>query len=392
MTAKFNRTTAVRVFIIYVLFCSGSHLKGDEASAKAKLAEHGLRVTSTGLIHADDLEFTKAMGEVPRLKRKLTLAQKSLGAADLQQKQRDDAIRRLREQNVGLSKQLANVGNADVTLHNRLVGALNANIGEMQLLEESRKTFDKQMDEVRREANSAREAYVGRVLELRPLADKVALRYKDLAENSDVKSALAEFNTAANKSFEIEPSRTFQSSVKRLESLEKSIVSEKVPLRREGNSYFASVVINSKHAHEMVVDTGASLLLLPHRMAVESGVEFSDSDPKIMLSIADGSRINGRLTKLPSVRVGQFTATDVECAVLGPEATDAPALLGMSFLGKFKFELNAQSSQLSLMRVDGDEPNSRNTKKPAAGSAIPSRKSSSSSKKQNDAPPPEPRP
>jgi aspartyl protease family protein len=263
----------------------------------------------------------------------------------------------------------------------------------MQLLEDARKEFDKEMDEIRRAASSARESYVGRVIELRPMVENVAARYKELAENEDVQGALKELNAAAKKPYTIEPSKSFTATAKRLDALEKSIVSEKVPLRREGNSFYASVVINSKHTQEMVVDTGASLILLPHRMAVDSGVKLSDSDPSIMLSIADGSRISGRLTKLPSVRVGRFTATDVECAVLGPEATNAPALLGMSFLGKFKFELNAQTSQLSLLSVDGDDPAPRDNRKPAVNSATKSRRPSlSTPKKGLDEPPPEPNP
>lgn len=342
-------------------------LPADDAAAKEKLAAHGLRVASTGLVLVDEAEFNKGMAELPRLKKKLTSSYKELSAAEAQQKQYDQQIRKLREVNIGLSKQLANVGNADVTLHNRLVGALNANIGQMQLIDGARKDLDKQLDELRREANAVREAYMGRVLEMRPLADKIVARYKELAGESEVKVAVAELNQTASKPLVVEPSRTFASSVKRLDMLEKSVISEKVPLRREGNSYFASVVINSKHSHEMVVDTGASLLTLPYKLAVASGIELTESDRPIELTIADGSRISGRLTTLPSVRVGQFSATDVECAILGPEATNAPALLGMSFLGKFKFELNAQSSQLSLMRVDSEL--SGDAKKPAAGSS-----------------------
>ena len=81
-----------------------------------------------------------------------------------------------------------------------------------------------------------------------------------------------------------------------------------------------------------------------------------------ILDFEAGTKISGRLKKLDSVRVGKFTVNDVECAVLGPEATEATPLLGMSFLGQFKFELNSQAAELSLMQID-EESKSKPTRR-----------------------------
>ncbi len=75
--------------------------------------------------------------------------------------------------------------------------------------------------------------------------------------------------------------------------------------------------------------------------------------------MADGRVVSGKLVKINSVRVGQFQLEDVEAAILGPEATNAEPLLGMSFLGNFRFELDAQSAKLSIVKVD---PNASNKK------------------------------
>jgi aspartyl protease family protein len=71
------------------------------------------------------------------------------------------------------------------------------------------------------------------------------------------------------------------------------------------------------------------------------------------------------LVKLASVRVGKFTAENVECVVLGEQAINAPPLLGMSFLGQFKFELDAAQSLLKLVKVDSGEtaPSSSKSKR-----------------------------
>jgi len=360
-------------------------LHADEDSAKSTLQEKGLRFTSTGTMLAEEAEFNKAFAEAASLKRKFGLAQKNLAAAEAREESCKAEIRRLRQINVGLSAQLANLRNGDAALNNRLIGALNANGGQINLLMETQEKLQKQLDEVRKAANSAREAYVGRILELRPLSEKIAQRAEELAADETVRAALAELNDATGKSYEVEPSRNFRSNVKRLEALEKSVILEKIPLRRQGNSFLATVVIDGEHTQEMIVDSGASLLTMPYRMAVDCGIKISDADPPITLVIADGSRISGRLKTLESVRVGSFVATEVECAVLGPEAVQAAPLLGMSYLGKFKFELNAQASELSLVRVDSEEGASRDAKRKSSA------KTGSASKKDAaDEKPPEP--
>lgn len=69
---------------------------------------------------------------------------------------------------------------------------------------------------------------------------------------------------------------------------------------------------------------------------------------------ADGSEVPGYLKKIDSVRVGKFTVENVECVVLHALAVWAPALLGMSFLGHFKFELDSSRSELKMVKVDID--------------------------------------
>ena len=359
-------------------------VRADEAAAKNALQEKGVRVTSTGLLHDEEADFNKAMSEIAGLKRKLTTALKGLKVAEKHEEACKAEIRRLMQADVGLNAQLANVRNGEAVLNNRLIGALNANSGQVRLLMETQEKLQKQTEEVRKGANAAREAYLGRVLALRPLSEKVTARYEELSRDDKLRSAVNELNAATGKTYALEPSRTFVSNAKRLETIEKSIISEKVPLRRQGNSFYASVVIDGEHSQEMVVDTGASLLTLPHRMAKECGLEVTEADQRITMVIADGSKISGRVKRVDSVRVGQFIVNDIECAILGPEAVEATPLLGMSFLGKFKLQLNADASELSLTRVDAEETAPRAAKKPAT------RKSDTAPKKGPTGRPPKP--
>ena len=118
-----------------------------------------------------------------------------------------------------------------------------------------------------------------------------------------------------------------------------------------GGTMYVSVVINGEHQQQMVLDSGASIISLPRNIAAKCGIEVDSSAPPIQLTLADNSVISGRLVTIPEVRVGKFIVENVECAVLGPEAVNAPPLLGMSFLGNFKFEVDASDASLRMIKV-----------------------------------------
>ncbi len=121
-----------------------------------------------------------------------------------------------------------------------------------------------------------------------------------------------------------------------------------------------SVVIDGKHTQEMVLDSGANLVTLPQEVADKCGIQIGPDDPRIVMSLADGSRITGHLVSISSVRVGKFTAEKVQCAVLGADAANAPSLLGMSFLENFKFQVDAAKGTLKIVQIreENDSPRS----------------------------------
>ena len=212
--------------------------------------------------------------------------------------------------------------------------------------------------------------------ETRALVDRLSERYTTLKADADVQRALAEWNTAANRSFELKPSPYFLNAVTKLEVLEKTVQTEKIPLRREGNSLFATVVINGKPPEEMIVDTGASVVVLPYKVALECGAKPDESAVPVVATIADGSKVNSKQVLLDSVRIGQFKAEHVTCAVLPPEAKNAPMLLGMTFLGRFNFSING--NELVLTKIEGDHAAPKPKKGRASKSTRKSRKTDSS--------------
>jgi len=105
----------------------------------------------------------------------------------------------------------------------------------------------------------------------------------------------------------------------------------------------------------MVVDSGASAISISSDLAKKLDVSPKDTDPDIMVGLADGRQIPAKLIKLSTVRVGKFTAENVECVVLGEQANNAFPLLGISFLWQFKIELDTANAQLKMVKVDSGE-------------------------------------
>ena len=64
--------------------------------------------------------------------------------------------------------------------------------------------------------------------------------------------------------------------------------------------------------------------------------------------------VTARRTILKSVRVGQFTVENVECAVLPPDLIAAQPLLGGSFLNQFIYKLDTAKGELHLAKIGGD--------------------------------------
>ena len=323
----------------------------DLKTVKKELAQHGIRVSGSTLVLSEESALRKGLSKSRKLKK--TLAGTATRAAKITKE--SDAmksrIRALTKQNIQLNAQLARINPNNVGPYNKVVGALNATSGQIKLLNDQLERMAGGMRKSQLALSAARASYVGHVIQLRELADAIQASYAGKTSDQEIQAVIKKLNQTAGKQFELQTSRTFKSSLRRLKSLEDAILTESIPLRIQGNSLFVSVVINDKSPETMVVDSGASIVSLPLRMAQRVGIRPKDSDPTITLTLADGSQIPAKLTTIPTMRVGKFSASNVRCAVLGPEAPAAEPLLGMSFLGNFQFEINAQAGKMTMVSV-----------------------------------------
>ena len=343
---------------VALILCAGG-TAADESSDPPEIAavteqtpELQLLVTGNNVVFAGERDLARGFSTAAALKRKVK--QTTTPLRQIQQKISfyESGMVQAEQQLVILNAQLANV--QDIATNNRLVGAINTMRGQLSLAQKSLEALKEQENQARVQLNEAREAYVQNTIEMRKLADHLSDAYDTANDSPEMQEKVKALIADSGKELKFEKSSSLLSNLRKLEELEKSVHREKISLRRDGNTFYATVVINGKHTTEMIVDSGASLISLPYELAVSMDLKPEPGDKRIQISIADGSTISGVLKKIPTVRVGTFELKDIECAVLGPEAVSATPLLGMTFLGEFQFQLDSAESTLGITQIEGD--------------------------------------
>lgn len=107
-----------------------------------------------------------------------------------------------------------------------------------------------------------------------------------------------------------------------------------VRIRRQlSNHFVASVTVNGIKT-KMVVDTGASTIVLRSQDALRAGVNLAKLTYSVPVQTANGISTAARL-KLDAVSVGPVTLRNVETLIARPGALHQ-SLLGMSFLSRLR--------------------------------------------------------
>jgi clan AA aspartic protease (TIGR02281 family) len=115
--------------------------------------------------------------------------------------------------------------------------------------------------------------------------------------------------------------------------------------------------INGKQSIPLLVDTGASTIMLSQKAAARLGLL---SDPsKVMQSkgqVADGRIVDMAGVMLESVVVDNVEAKNVQAAVgtYSDVNNESEGLLGMSFLKQFKFSIDSQNGKIVLQKPSED--------------------------------------
>ncbi len=332
---------------------SGKYSPEVVATAEKILEGAGLRRTGKSIQASNTATISRAISGLAREKRSLRLVY-------LDWKKVADQIAAIRQElersNLQYGEynlQLARVQPGDVTANNRIVGLLNATNAKMKALTSQRERLKEELSSKRETLNKAESAYAETVLAIRrdftDARDKLATALADEKVSIAMRVMKANYETPEG----LTADKILVSLDKRIQRIEQEIFSESIRLVVDRGSLYVDVVVGKKTTR-MVVDSGATLISLPMKTAAELGIEVPVDAKEMKLILADGRTIPARGVTIPKVRVGEFEAENVEAAVLDAVATDAEPLLGMSFLGNFKFEINTADKTLKMLRVNAE--------------------------------------
>jgi aspartyl protease family protein len=126
------------------------------------------------------------------------------------------------------------------------------------------------------------------------------------------------------------------------------------------------VTINGEETIDMILDSGAGLVVLPDATAKKIDVVATEESPDIQLVLADGRIVVGKRVSIPAVRVGRFESEEIEAAILPPELTNAEPLLGMSYLKNYQVKIDSEAMTLTMSEIEGVHGSAGQVKKDSA--------------------------
>jgi clan AA aspartic protease (TIGR02281 family) len=124
----------------------------------------------------------------------------------------------------------------------------------------------------------------------------------------------------------------------------------------ESRHILVNAILNDTVPVRLILDTGASLVVLSNKIARQLGIDLSD--PKkdaVTLHLAGGQTIPAKMIVLKSVKVEGAEVRNVVSAVLTseePVAGFSDGLLGMTFLSKFNVRMDLNAMKISLEPIN----------------------------------------
>lgn len=107
-----------------------------------------------------------------------------------------------------------------------------------------------------------------------------------------------------------------------------------VKIRRRLDGHFTATVDVNGEAVSMIVDTGASSIVLTPKDAKKAGIDPKELTYRVPVLTANGRTVAARI-RLDKVSIGPLDRTKVEALVAKPGAL-TQSLLGMSFLSRLR--------------------------------------------------------
>jgi hypothetical protein len=203
-----------------------------------------------------------------------------------------------------------------------------------------------------------RESYAQSVLALRELVNKTLEQYAELGADEDVKEVIGELRQTGNAAVELGPSRELLTSIEPLEQIEKSMTTERLDLRKEGENYLLNVTFNGNVTKPAVFDPDAKLTLIPASLDGEIKLGEVRGARVVRPRQGTGSMTADELKVVPSMKVGSLAVKNVDCAVTAANKSGLSPVLGHSFFRDltYTYRLGSDGGQLLVATLDELQP------------------------------------
>ncbi len=239
---------------------------------------------------------------------------------------------------------------ADPTKQNQIIGRTNSITAQMKTKQADLDT----LIEKQKELTVAKEAFIEQIADVGKNLDAEEHAYDDVSKDSDVASAITQYNQAAKLKVKLGPTSEYLDDLKYVKKALADVQTEVVTVSTEHGVPEVDVILNGKTKQAMVWDSGASSVVISTELAASLGMHPGPKDPLVRAKLADGHIVTGHQMTLKSVQVGPFTVNDVECMVMPPDIKDADPLLGDSFQNHFLSKLDQGGGTLRLTPVDNN--------------------------------------
>jgi clan AA aspartic protease (TIGR02281 family) len=130
---------------------------------------------------------------------------------------------------------------------------------------------------------------------------------------------------------------------------------KQVNVDNKSGHIMVEATLNKKVKATLILDTGASFVVLSSNIAKQLDLDVQSTETKILqMILADGRKVDAKMFVLKSIRVQDSEVENVEVAVLPEKESDAiskDGLLGMSFLKNFNFKIDQKNDKLVLEKL-----------------------------------------
>ena len=163
-----------------------------------------------------------------------------------------------------------------------------------------------------------------------------------------VEQALASYNHIISRSAKGQIERIVIINKKQKTEAERIVL----PTSLQGNHFMVSVAISGNGSSwqtlDMIIDTGADLVVLPESMINQLGLEDSAFIRKKMQT-ANGMT-EAKIGKLQELRIAGETVENVEAAFIPDALLGKNCLLGMSVLGRYQINIDDKTQLITLFK------------------------------------------